>query len=85
MDEAILSSNSADEIGEKTIIGVTDVGAAMQRFGFIDYIMFLLMLFVCILIGLFFGFYSKAKTPQDYLMGNRSMKILPIALSLLAR
>lgn len=80
--EGILSSV---DTGEKTVISVADVEAAMQRFGRMDYVMFLLMLLICVAIGLFFGFCRKSKSTQDYLVGNRSMRVVPVALSLVAR
>lgn len=45
------------------------------------------MLFLCILIGLYFGFVKKRESSaeMDYLMGGRTMSVFPISLSLIAR
>lgn len=64
-----------------------DVSLHLQRFGFVDYMFFIFMLFLCILIGLYFGFYKKreASAEMEYLMGGRQMSVFPISLSLIAR
>lgn len=64
-----------------------DVSLHLQRFGFVDYMFFIFMLFLCILIGLYFGFYKKreASAEVEYLMGGRQMSVFPISLSLIAR
>lgn len=83
MDETMLIG--VDQ-GEKIIvgIGVADVGAAMQRFGWPDYLVFVCMLLICIIVGLYFGFVQSLDTPQDYLIGGRTMSTFPIAISLIA-
>lgn len=51
-----------------------------------DYILFSLMLFVSAVIGIYFGFFAKKQsTSKEYLMGGKEMKVLPIAISLVAR
>lgn len=64
-----------------------DVALQMQRFSWPDYVFFSFMLFLCILIGLYFGFVKKtaASAEAEYLVGNRSMHFFPISLSLIAR
>uniref|UniRef100_A0A7G3B1N7 Putative sodium-coupled monocarboxylate transporter 1 n=1 Tax=Lutzomyia longipalpis TaxID=7200 RepID=A0A7G3B1N7_LUTLO len=42
------------------------------------------MLFMCILIGIYFGFIKNVDTESEYLVGGRNMQVLPIALSLIA-
>lgn len=64
---------------------LTDVITHLQRFSWPDYLVFVLMLFLCILIGIYFGFIQKTNTESEYLMGGRNMMIFPIALSLVAR
>ncbi|CAG9826323.1 unnamed protein product [Diabrotica balteata] len=64
--------------------GVLDIGRAMQRFGMVDYIMFVIMLGICLVVGMYFGLFKKNQTSQDYLVGGRNMKVLPIAMSLIA-
>jgi solute carrier family 5 (sodium-coupled monocarboxylate transporter), member 8/12 len=64
-----------------------DVALHLQRFSWPDYVFFSFMLFLCILIGLYFGFIKKreANAEAEYLVGNRSMHFFPISLSLIAR
>jgi solute carrier family 5 (sodium-coupled monocarboxylate transporter), member 8/12 len=54
---------------------IDDVAKHLQRFTFPDYIFFVSMLFLCILIGIYFGFYKKrqASAESEYLMGGRKM------------
>lgn len=66
------------------LLGVTDIGASMQRFGWIDYVTFIGMLGISLIVGLYFGIWKKSETAQDYLVASRSMGIIPIAMSLLA-
>ncbi|CAH0558329.1 unnamed protein product [Brassicogethes aeneus] len=77
---------SSADMGERVVtgLGVADVGAALQKFGWPDYIMFMLMLMICMGIGLYFGCVHTASTAQDYLVGGRSMKVFPVAMSLIA-
>lgn len=50
-----------------------------------DYILFSLMLFISAVIGIYFGFFAKKQsTSKEYLMGGKEMKVLPIAISLVA-
>jgi solute carrier family 5 (sodium-coupled monocarboxylate transporter), member 8/12 len=59
----------------------------MQRFSVFDYLLFVFMLLICILIGFYFGFCKKrdSSPEMDYLMGGRKMSVFPISLSLIAR
>ncbi|KAL7040119.1 hypothetical protein ACKWTF_000279 [Chironomus riparius] len=63
-----------------------DVALHLQRFSWPDYALFSFMLFLCILIGLYFGFIKPhtADAESEYLVGNRSMHFFPISLSLIA-
>ncbi|XP_050086876.1 sodium-coupled monocarboxylate transporter 1 [Anopheles aquasalis] len=57
----------------------------MRRFAWPDYLVFVSMLLLCILIGVYFGFVQrKPNTEAEYLMGGRTMLVFPIALSLIA-
>jgi solute carrier family 5 (sodium-coupled monocarboxylate transporter), member 8/12 len=72
-----------------TNLSVEDVRIALQHFTLPDYLMFLLMLAICAVIGIYFGFIEK-KSKQiadetDYLVGGRNMKVFPVAMSLIAR
>lgn len=64
---------------------VKDVGLALQRFGPVDYVVFVFMLLVCSLIGIYYGFCAGKVSEVEYLMGGRNMQTLPVALSLVAR
>ncbi|XP_001358854.3 sodium-coupled monocarboxylate transporter 2 [Drosophila pseudoobscura] len=50
-----------------------------------DYVIFSLMLSISAAIGVYFGFFAKGEdTTEEYLMGGKRMKTLPIAISLVA-
>ncbi|CAF4789683.1 unnamed protein product [Pieris macdunnoughi] len=63
---------------------VSNFKASLQHFSWIDYWVFVLLLSVCGGIGIYFGFIQKQSTPQEYLMGGRKMKLLPVCFSLVA-
>ncbi|XP_031637399.1 sodium-coupled monocarboxylate transporter 1 [Contarinia nasturtii] len=57
----------------------------LERFSWSDYSCFVMMLMVCIVIGIYFGFFEKKENTEDeYLVGNRNMPIFPVSLSLVA-
>lgn len=67
-----------------------DVRISMQKFGMPDYLVFVAMLVMCALIGIYFGFFEKKSATKcdeesDYLVGGRQMKVVPITMSLIAR
>lgn len=67
-----------------------DVKISMQKFGWPDYLVFVVMLVICALIGVYFGFIEKKPAKKcdeesDYLVGGRQMKVVPIVMSLIAR
>lgn len=71
---------------------VSDVIVSLQRFSPADYILFVLMLLVCIVVGIYFGFVEKKDrsggaigAEDDYLVGGRKMPTIPVAMSLVAR
>jgi len=70
---------------DMTKTSVTDVGLALQRFGPVDYVVFVFMLVICALIGVYYGFCAGKVSEVEYLMGGRNMQTLPVALSLVAR
>lgn len=52
----------------------------------IDYCVFITILVSSLAIGVYFGFFSKElKTAEDYLVGGHKMKVIPVAISLMAR
>ncbi|CAH1790194.1 unnamed protein product [Owenia fusiformis] len=57
----------------------------MSGFGAADYVVFVLVLLISASIGIVYAFIGgKQKTTQEYLLANRQMQVLPVALSLLA-
>lgn len=70
--------------------GVDDVKYSLQKFGWPDYLVFVIMLISCSFIGIYFGFIQKKSKKSgdgasDYLVGGRNMKVFPITMSLIAR
>lgn len=54
-------------------------------FGTTDYVVFLLTLSLSAAVGVYFGFIKKSSgSAEEYLLGGRQMKTLPIAISLIA-
>ncbi|XP_030369484.1 sodium-coupled monocarboxylate transporter 2-like [Scaptodrosophila lebanonensis] len=67
-----------------TTAAVTETATGLT-FNIVDYIVFTLLLLCSAGIGVYFGFFSKAKnTTEEYLRGGKKMKTLPIAISLVA-
>lgn len=54
-------------------------------FSWIDYGLFLLMLSMSLLIGLYFGFCGHQDSADEYLLGGKKMSAIPIGISLVAR
>lgn len=55
-------------------------------FGWLDYLLFFIMLGLSALIGVYFGFFGKKQDNTiEYLLGGKAMSIFPIAMSLIAR
>jgi SNF family Na+-dependent transporter len=55
-------------------------------FDWLDYTLFILMLVLSTLIGVYFGFWGKKEdTPKEYLHGGKTMSTIPVAVSLVAR
>ncbi|EDW99257.1 sodium-coupled monocarboxylate transporter 2 [Drosophila yakuba] len=77
-------TSSASELASTV---ATATAAAMEdlRFSLTDYIVFVLMLSASAGIGVYFGFFSKAKnTTEEYLQGGKKMPTLPVAISLVS-
>lgn len=76
-------------------LNVNDISKSLQRFSWPDYLVFLLMLLSCMMIGIYFGWedHKKHKNHKarrgsealDYLVGGRKMQVFPVAMSLVAR
>lgn len=58
----------------------------IYHFGWIDYGFFVALLGLSTLIGVFYGFFSKHKQNNisEYVFGGRTMKMLPVATSMIA-
>lgn len=54
-------------------------------FGWIDYTLFGGLLGISLLIGVYFGFFSKQDSTSEYLFGGKNMNYIPVAISILAR
>lgn len=58
----------------------------LLQFSWLDYTLFVFMIGVSAAIGVYFGFFGKKQdNAEEYLFGGRTMKIFPIAMSLVAR
>ncbi|XP_058129121.1 sodium-coupled monocarboxylate transporter 1-like [Anopheles ziemanni] len=83
--------HNAENYSEQTI---DSIQRSLQRFDWPDYVVFVVMLMICIVIGIFFGYkdHRKHKSKQarrdsealDYLVGGRKMQIFPVSVSLVA-
>lgn len=54
-------------------------------FSRLDYFLFVFMLVVSALVGVYFGFIKKQNTAHDYLLGGKQMSIIPVSLSIISR
>lgn len=76
-------------------INVEDLKSSLQSFGALDFIIFIVMLFACSAIGVYFAVLAKRKQTceknkiyqmeLDYLVAGRKMQVIPVAISLIAR
>ncbi|XP_025991363.1 sodium-coupled monocarboxylate transporter 1 [Solenopsis invicta] len=53
-------------------------------FGWLDYALFGLLLLVSVLIGVYFGFFSKQDSTTEYFLGGKRMGCFPVAMSITA-
>ena len=60
------------------------VNSPQLLFGWVDYFLFALTLFVSLLIGVYHAWRGNNST-SEYLMGGKTMGVFPIAMSLAAR
>lgn len=52
--------------------------------GAIDYSLFGSLIALSLVIGLYFGFFSKQNSTNEYLFGGKTMGFVPVAFSMLA-
>lgn len=64
---------------------VNEMVLQMQKFSWVDYVVFVFMLAISAVVGVYWGFMKKQTTQNDYLLGGRNMKVVPVAMSLVAR
>lgn len=56
------------------------------EFTWYDYVIFVIMLTLSGGLGIFFGcFGDKQSSAKEYLLGGKNMKVIPVAISLVAR
>lgn len=62
------------------------IDTSIVYFTFWDYGFFVAVLSLSALIGIYYGYFSKHKqnTTSEYILGGRSLNILPVATSLIA-
>lgn len=58
----------------------------VMHFSLLDYVLFVAMLLLSSLVGVYYGFLAKTKqnTVKEYLLGGKTMHIVPISMSLIA-
>lgn len=82
-------SSRCEEYLPETMDNVTEAATEEKMrlyFGWLDFTVFGLMLGFSALIGVYFGFCDKKQESRvDYLFGGKTMKTLPVAVSLVAR
>ncbi|XP_077287850.1 sodium-coupled monocarboxylate transporter 1-like [Arctopsyche grandis] len=67
---------------ENVTEGITE---KVVEFDLSDYVVFAMMIMISTLVGIYFGcFGSKQKTAKEYLLGGKTMKVLPVGFSLVA-
>ncbi|XP_053692187.1 sodium-coupled monocarboxylate transporter 1-like [Sabethes cyaneus] len=68
------------------ILSTDSVSQQVLRFTVFDYGIFIALLVVSVLIGIYFGFCSKIKQDnvEEYILGGKSMPKFPVAASLIA-
>ena len=84
--EKMTFSNSTSVETVATVLPNVLKHVVQLSFSWYDYILFGIMLGVSALIGIYFGcFGTKQSTANEYLMGDKKMKVFPISVSLVAR
>lgn len=75
---------ASDMKSSDSMLTVEQMSTSIQTFGTTDYTIFTIMLMACGAIGIYFGFVKKSIGEDEYLVGGRNMKTLPVSLSLIA-
>lgn len=81
-----LTSTSTSTASDNLINATNQTNHFVLHFSWFDYGFFLGLLGLSTLIGIYYGFFSKHKqnNTKEYILGGRSLKILPVATSLIA-
>lgn len=75
-----------ENLTQETIVENVVKRVSEIKFSWYDYTLFTTMLGVSTLIGIYFGcFGKKQSSANEYLLGEKSMGVFPIAMSLVAR
>lgn len=61
-----------------------EVDGASKVFGWVDYLLFSVVLVVTASIGAYYAWKGRKGSPSSYLTGNKQLGIFPIAMSLAA-
>ncbi|XP_014362911.2 sodium-coupled monocarboxylate transporter 1 [Papilio machaon] len=64
--------------------GVKEMAYQMQKFSWADYVVFVFMLAISAVVGIYWGFVKDQSSQNDYLLGGRNMKVIPVSMSLVA-
>lgn len=83
-----MSAATTPVFTEKTIETITGptMDAVITQFGAVDYGVIAVLLLVSAAIGIYFGFFDGTEqTTEEYLLGGRRMRPIPVAISLVAR
>lgn len=80
------SDDSAMDSETSTVSNTLNSQRLAMHFSTLDYVLFVGMLLLSTLIGIYYGFLAKTKqnTVKEYLLGGKTMHVFPIALSLVA-
>jgi sodium-coupled monocarboxylate transporter 8/12 len=75
---------------------VENISKSLQRFGVLDYVVFIIMLLFCSIIGIYFGYEDhkahkrnrlkerRGSEAINYLMGGRKLHVFPVSMSLVS-
>lgn len=62
------------------------MNTSVRQFDLLEYAVFGFMLGISMLVGIYYGCYKKNQNSiNEYLLGGKSMAVIPVTLSLFAR
>ncbi|XP_066595799.1 sodium-coupled monocarboxylate transporter 1-like [Prorops nasuta] len=65
-------------------LDIADEILSRFTFGWTDYSLFVILLIVSVLIGIYFGFFSRQDSTTEYLLAGKTMGAFPVAMSIVA-